>query len=299
MNLATFDLNLLVVFDAVLRERSVTKAGERLGLSQPAMSHALNRLRWLMKDQLFVRTPEGMLPTPRAEALAHPVRQALSDLLRALAPESFDPATASRDFRLAVNNYAAVVLVGPITADCAAAAPNVRLSLRPSGTLDLADLLDRGELDLALSNHVPTGDRFSSRVLIEDSYVAVMRRGHPLAGTNFGIEAFARLPHLTISSSGEDLDFVDRALAAQGLSRSIELEAPYLSAGTILVQSTMVAVLGRQIAQEFRRAYPIELCELPFPSPPLRSVMSWHRRFDDQPAHLWLRERIASSAANL
>jgi len=299
MNLATFDLNLLVIFDAMLRDRSVTKTGERLGLSQPAVSHALNRLRWLLKDQLFVRTPDGMMPTPRAEALAQPVREALNNLIRVLAPESFDPATAQRNFRLAVNNYAAVVLVGPVAATCATTAPNVRLSLRPSGTLDLSDMLDRGELDLALSNHAPAGDRFSSQVLIEDSYVVVMRRGHPLTGGSLGLDALAQVPHLNISSSGEDLDFVDRALTEQGLSRSIALEAPYLSAGKILVQSTMVAVLGRQIAEEFRRAYPIELCELPFPSPPLCSVMSWHRRFDDQPAHLWLRNRIASAATNL
>lgn len=299
MNLATFDLNLLVVFDAVLRERSVTKAGDRLGLSQPAMSHALNRLRWLVKDQLFVRTPEGMLPTPRAEELALPVRQALSELQRALDPDSFDPSSAARTFGLAVNNYAAVVLAGPVTADCAAVAPNVRLALRPSGTLDLADLLDRGELDLAISSQVPAGARFCSQVLLEDRYVLVMRRGHPLGHKTLDLQDFASLPHLAISSSGEDMSFVDEAMAAQGLTRAIALEAPYLSAGTILVQSTMVAVLGRQIAQEFRRAYPIELLDLPFPSPALRSIMMWHRRFEDQPAHVWLRGRIAAAADSL
>src|SRR3954462_7696797 len=112
MKLSTFDLNLLLVFEAILRERSVTKAGERLGLSQPAMSHALNRLRWLLKDQLFVRTPDGMVPTPRADELAQPVRRALSDLQSALDPEEFTPEQADRTFSLAVNNYAAVVLTG-------------------------------------------------------------------------------------------------------------------------------------------------------------------------------------------
>ena len=107
MKLATFDLNLLGVFEAILRERSVTKAGDRLGLSQPAMSHALNRLRWLLKDQLFIRTPEGMVPTPRAEQLAHPIRRALSELQLALDPEEFVPAQAERRFAVAVNNYAA------------------------------------------------------------------------------------------------------------------------------------------------------------------------------------------------
>jgi DNA-binding transcriptional LysR family regulator len=299
MKLTTFDLNLLVVFEAILRERSVTKAGDRLGLSQPAMSHALNRLRWLLKDQLFIRTPEGMMPTPRAEQLAHPIRRALSELQSALDPEEFIPAEAERRFTLAVNNDAAVVLAGPISAECAALAPNVRISLRPSGTLNLPELLDRGEIDLAIAAMDPPADRFASHVLVEDRYVAVMRRGHPVAPKKLGLKAFAELPHLVISSSGEDLSFVDAALAAAGSARTISLEAPYLSAGTILVQSDMVAVLGAKIAQEFRRAYAIELRDLPFKSPPLRSVMLWHKRFNDQAAHRWLRELMVSVAAHL
>jgi len=299
MNLALFDLNLLVAFDMVLRERSVTRAADRLGLSQPAMSHALNRLRWLMKDPLFVRTPQGMQPTPRAEELAAPVRQALSDLQRALDPETFDPATGEHRFTLAVNNYAAVVLSAAIASDCDTLAPNVRLSLRPSGTLNVADQLDRGELDLAITGKPLAGNRFSSQRLREDRYVAVMRNGHPLGARPLDIASVAAASHLVISSSGEDMSFIDAALAERNLSRSIALEAPYLSAGAILAQSTMIAVLGRRIAQEFHRAYPVDLAELPFASPVLHSVMSWHKRLDGQPAHRWLRGRIAAVSATL
>jgi DNA-binding transcriptional LysR family regulator len=299
MQLTTFDLNLLVVFETVLRERNVTRAGERLGLSQPAMSHALNRLRWMLKDQLFIRTPEGMMPTPRAEQLAQPVRRALGELETALEPDEFIPSQAERRFAVALNNYAAVVLAGPIAADCATLAPKIQLSLRPSGTLNLPDLLDRGELDIAIATLEPPAERFASRFLLEDRFVAVMRRGHPATRGKFDIKHFAALPHLVISSSGEDLSFVDAALAAEGCTRNITLEAPYLSAGSILVQSDMVAVLGRQMAQGFRRAYAIELRDLPCPSPPVRSMMLWHRRFDGQPGHRWLRETIASVAAHL
>jgi DNA-binding transcriptional LysR family regulator len=296
MNLATFDLNLLLVFEAILRERSVTRGAEALNLSQPAMSHALNRLRWMLKDQLFVRTPAGMMPTPRAEQLALPVRRALDELQLALEPETFNPSTAERWFTIAVNNYAAVVLAGPIVTECALLAPRIRLSLRPSGTLDLPDLLDRGELDLVISAIDAPAERFASQVLVEDRYVAVMRQGHPAADCALDLSTFADLPRLAISSSGEDLRFVDAALASHGQSRSVVLETPYLSAGTVLARSDMLAVLGRQIAQEFRRSYPIEIKELPFESATLRSVMLWHRRFDDQPAHRWLRETIASAA---
>jgi DNA-binding transcriptional LysR family regulator len=297
MQLRTFDLNLLVVFEAVLRERSVTKAGEKLGLSQPAMSHALNRLRWMLKDQLFVRTPEGMMPTPRAEHLAEPISRALAELQRTLDPEEFTPEEAHRRFVVAVNNYAAVVLAGPVFGECRALAPNVRLSLRPSGTLDVPEMLDRGELDLAILGQQASVSRFSSQALIEDHYVAVMRRGHPMAQRELDLEAFAALPHLVISSSGDDLGFVDAGLAARGMARAVMAEAPYLSAGALLTQSDMVAVMGRQIAEEFRRAHAIELTPLPIPSPPLSSVMVWHSRFDDHPAHKWLRGAFRSVAA--
>ena len=298
MNLATFDLNLLLVFEAILRERSVTRAAETLNLSQPAMSHALNRMRWMLKDRLFVRTPAGMMPTPRAEQLALPVRKALDELQLALEPETFNPSTAERWFSIAVNNYAAVVLAGPIVSECSVLAPRIRLSLRPSGTLDLPDLLDRGELDLVVSAIDAPAERFASRVLVEDRYVAVMRQGHPAADRALDRATFADLPRLAISSSGEDLRFVDASLAAHDQSRSVVLETPYISAGPLLARSDMVAVLGRQIAREFRRSYPIEIKELPFESAILRSVMLWHRRFDDQPAHRWLRETIVSAASH-
>src|SRR5712692_5190724 len=128
--LGAIDLNLLVVFDAIMRERSVTRAGNRLGLSQPAMSHALARLRQMLKDELFVRSPKGMIPTPRAEQLALPVRQALDGLQHSLEPTQFDPSKATRTFRVAVDNYAAVVLVGPLAARVIRTAPGVTIDFR-------------------------------------------------------------------------------------------------------------------------------------------------------------------------
>ena len=297
MDLRALDLNLLLVFEALLRERSVIRAAKRLHLSQPATSHALNRLRRRLKDRLFVRTPAGMMPTPRAEQLAAPVRKALDDLKQALEPETFSAASAERRFVIAVNNYAAVVLAAPLFARCRDVAPRVRLSLRPSLSLNVAELLERAELDLAISAVEAPADRFASRVLIADRYVVVMRRRHPASRRELDLATFANLSHLVISSSGEDISFIDVALAAHGYARSIALEAPYLSAGPILVQSDMVAMLGRQIALEFQRHYPIELRELPFDPPSQRSIMLWHRRLDDQPAHRWLRETAASVAA--
>src|ERR1700688_2548483 len=154
MNLRTFDLNLLLVFEAVLHENSVIGAAKRLHLSQPATSHALNRLRRRLNDQLFVRTP-----APRAQQLALPVRRALDELKLALEPETFSASTSEQRFVVAVNNYAAVVLAAPLVAKCREFAPRVGLSLRPSGSLNIVDLLERAEIDLAISAVDTAADR--------------------------------------------------------------------------------------------------------------------------------------------
>src|SRR5258708_5965973 len=299
MRLQNLDLNLLLVFDAVLRERSVVRAAEALAISQPAVSHALNRLRHALKDKLFVRTPAGMLPTPRAEQLALPVRKALNDLQVAVEGDSFDPAADDGRFTMAVSSYAAVVGAGRSVAGARAHAPKVRLSLLPSGTLNLADKLDRGELDLAISARALDGERFASRVLIEDRFVAVLRSGHPGLRKKLTVASLAELQHLAISSSGESLDFLDEVLQARNSARSVASDVPYLSAGAVLIQSNLTAILGRKLASEFRRAYPIEIRDLPFEAPRLQSVMSWHRRFDDVPAHRWLRDTIVAATGTL
>jgi DNA-binding transcriptional LysR family regulator len=299
MNWRSLDLNLLVVFDAIMRERSVTRAGRRIGLSQPAMSHALNRLRHMLKDELFVRTPDGMTPTPRAEMLAQPLRNALSEMQLALEPVVFDPAASDRGFAIAVNNYAAVVLVPALVAAVSAAAPAVRLDLRPTGTLDITERLDRGELDLAIGGLVSPGERFAALSLMEDPFVLVTRRGHPAYRRKLTENALAALPYLEISSSGEDTSFLDRWLAERGLARRIALRAPYLSAARILAQSDLVAMLSRGIARQFVRNHPLEVREPLCDSPLVRTAMLWHRRLDGHPAHSWLRGLVVSVSGAL
>src|SRR5260370_8706354 len=179
MNWGAFDLNLLIVFDAVMQGRNVPGAGQKCGLSQPAVSHALNRLRYMLKDQLFIRTPEGMVPTARAEQLAAPLRHALSEMQLALEPENFVAQQADRRFTIAVNNYAAVAVSAALVATAAEAAPSVQLDLRPSGTLRIVDLLDRGELDLAAGNFADPGERFGLVPLLDDRFVLPTRPAPP------------------------------------------------------------------------------------------------------------------------
>lgn len=298
MNRGTFDLNLLIVFDALMQERSVTRAGNRVGLSQPAMSHALSRLRHMLKDELFDRTPKGMVPTPRAQMLAQPLRDALAAMQLALEPVAFDPTVSDHSFAVAVNNYAAVVLAPRLVTAVAAVAPAVRLDIQSDGNHDVVDRLDRGDLDLALTSLRKPSQRFSSTPLIDDVFAVVMRRGHPASTHTLSPAALAALPHLDISSSDEDTDFIDRWLARRGLVRRVVMRAPYLSAASILVESDLVATLSRQIAQEFVRRHPLQLHKPPYESPRIRTAMLWHRRLDSHPAHRWLRSLIQSVIAS-
>jgi DNA-binding transcriptional LysR family regulator len=299
VNLKAFDLNLLLVFDAMMRERNVTRAGATIGLSQPAMSHALNRLRQHLDDDLFVRTPLGMAPTARAEALAAPLYNALADVRLALEPLDFQPATAQRRFTLAFNNYAAVLIAPPLAAAVTAAAPGVVLDIRPRGTLDLDDRLDRGDLDLALDAIEAPPERFAMIPVVEDEIVLVMGRDHQVSGETLSAAEVAGLRHLDISSVLDDTEFIDGWFAARGLTRQVAMRAPFLAAPHILVQSDLVASMSHRIAKHLLRHYPLRVVRTPYTSPHVRLCMQWHRRVDRHPAHRWLRETIQAVAAGL
>jgi DNA-binding transcriptional LysR family regulator len=299
MNWGMFDLNLLIVFDAIMQERHVTRAGEKIGLSQPAMSHALNRLRWMLKDELFVRTPDGMVPTPRAEQLAIPLRRALSKLQVALQPETFEPKEADRSFAIAVSNYAATVVSPALFGAAAGAAPSVRLDLRPSGTLRVGNLLDAGELDLAIGGFTDPGERFRLAPLLADELVLIMRPGHPAADEPVTPAMIAALGFLVVSSSPLETNRIDDWLGEHGVSRRIAVHSPRLSVPGILLRSDLAAILSRRVAQAYARMNGFLIRELPcpFPSPPMG--MLWHRRLDNQPAHRWLRELVQTVCKSL
>jgi DNA-binding transcriptional LysR family regulator len=298
--LAALDLNLLVVFDAIMRERSVTRAGQRLGLSQPAMSHALTRLRHMLKDELFIRSPTGMTPTPRAQQLATPIRIALDGLQQSLEPDQFDPSKATMTFRIAVDNYAAMVLVAPIAANVARVAPGVRLDFRPSGTLDVLEQLDRSELHLAMGPSAAQGERFSRRRLLQDQFVVVHRKGHPAAkAREFSTETLAALPQLEISSAQFGPDFAESGLAKSKPGLRPAMRAPFLSASGILATSDLVAVLPLNVAKNMTRSHHLVYRQLSRPPKPIEAAMIWLRRLDNQPAHAWLRDVIGRVTSDL
>jgi DNA-binding transcriptional LysR family regulator len=174
MNRNQCDLNLLMIFDAVMQEKNLTRAGRRLGMGQPAVSHSLARLRYMLKDELFVRTPEGMRPTPRAERIATPVRAALQELQVTLEADDFVAAESTHEFAIAANNYAARAVIPRLVHHVAKVAPSVVLDVRPIGQVDTLDQLDHGTVELALGTLVERGDRFKCIGLLEDEYVAIL-----------------------------------------------------------------------------------------------------------------------------
>jgi DNA-binding transcriptional LysR family regulator len=297
--LGAMDLNLLVVFDAIMRDRSVTRAGQRLGLSQPAVSHALTRLRHMLKDELFVRSPQGMMPTPHAEQLAAPIRIALEGLQQSLEPIQFDPAKATATFRIAVDNYAAIVLVAPIAEAVARLAPGVTLDFRPGGTLNIPELLDRSELHLAIGPPGIPGERFSVRRLLQDQFVVVHRKDHPAAkAREFSTEKLATLPQLEISSAQFGANFVEAAAGKLKPVPRPAMRAPFLSAASILANSDLVSAFPLNVAKHMIKSHGLFFHRLSHPPKPIEAAMIWLRRLGNQPAHAWLRDVITRVVAN-
>jgi DNA-binding transcriptional LysR family regulator len=265
MSWNAFDLNLLVVFNAVAQEKNFTRAGQLLGLSQPAVSHALARLRHVLKDE---------------------------------EPEEFDASQTSRSYTIAANNYAARAVIPALARRMAKIAPSLVLEVRPIGAPHVLDQLDAGGVELALTTLTEGGDRFKCVGLLDDEYVAILSSDNPVATEpELSIEAFASLPHITITSSGDDTNFIDDALADRGLARLVSAKVPLHSLILMLVGSEALAVVPRRVAADLVASCPLTMHPLPFFSPRVSLSMIWHRRLDNHPAHRWLRGTLRAVTA--
>ncbi|NEI69209.1 LysR family transcriptional regulator [Rhizobium lusitanum] len=297
-NINSIDLNLLRVFDAVFRERNILRAAQRLGMSQPAASHALARLRHSLDDDLFVRSAQGMLPTSRAEQLAEPIRQALSYFELGLQSGSFEPATSRQQFKLALDNSSAIALTSKIVSAVGAAAPGISLNLRPSGTIDIDRLLDASELDLFIGRPGEDRERFASEDLSSDDFVVVHRSQIRATQSPITADELVGRPHLNLSSAGDDTGFLDHWLAEQHLRRDVKHSVPLLGCTAVLQEQDMYVPMRRPIAEAICKGSGLAISELPFASPRITTCMHWHRRLDSQPAHIWLRETIRRVAGS-
>jgi DNA-binding transcriptional LysR family regulator len=292
------DLNLLVAFDALISERSVTRAGARIGRTQPAMSAALSRLRALFEDELFVRSPSGLEPTPRALELAEPLGEALAQIQRTLDfTQKFHPKTSNASFRLGLSDHPALVVLPKLIEHLRENAPGVTLRITSfTHRDDAVTKLDSGEADVTIgvSPTVSPSGRILSRPLFEERFVCILRKGHPQQ-RRLDLNAYLSLSHLLVSPENERFGMVDVALAKQGLKRRLALTLPQMYAAPALIaRSNMIATLmaGVVEASGFRDALqvmepPIEVDSVPF-------MMLWHRRNDGHPAQRWLRKCVES-----
>jgi DNA-binding transcriptional LysR family regulator len=294
MNVKGVDLNLLRVFDAVLRERAVTAAAARLGLTQPAVSNALGRLRTHFGDALFVRTAAGMDPTPFARGVAEPVRQALALLESALAHgPGFDPASSTRAFRFYMSDLGQVEFLPPLVERAQRAAPGVRLEAVAADLENIADALGAGSLDLAVGFLPSLGPPVQRRALFRDPYVCLMRADHPAIGKTLTRKRFLEASHVLVTYRGGGHRVIEEALERAGVGRRIALRVPHFTVVPMVLERTdLILTLPARVARVYERRGHFKSLPPPVPMPPAEVAVHWHERFDADPGNRWLREQI-------
>lgn len=300
MNLHGIDLNLLVAFDALMAERSVTRAGIRIGRTQPAMSAALSRLRTLLRDELFVRGPDGLQPTPRAFDLVVPISQALGQIQETLDfTQAFQAETFDGSFTVGMSDLPMEALLPPLMERIAALAPGAALHVKLIIAREEAmELLDSGEIDAAVSVSFPASTRLRSEPVYEERFVCVLRKTHPAANRRLTMNAFLALTHVLVSPESERRGFVDVELGKTGKKRKVGLTVPQLHAVPRLIAgSDMIATVleGTIKASRYGDLLAVKAPPLALPSIPF--FLHWHKRNANHPAQRWLREQITASAA--
>lgn len=285
------DLNLLVAFEALYRERSVTRAAQSLGLTQPAMSQKLRRLRDGLDDPLFVASTNGLVPTASAEALAPTVRQALSALEGALTEVAgFDPSTAERHFVLQMNDFSEIVVVPTALRRLTEAGPRLTLEVVPPSP-QVGEQLERGQVDLAFGAGVPAPPSARTMRLGEHDFVVVARPDHPALRAGLTLDAYLAASHVVVAPRGGDDTFVDRALQAAGHRRNVGCRLRrFMTAPFLVAESDLLYTAPRSLLRVLKDRLPLVAYEAPFEIPSVTFSMFWHERVHHDPAHIWLRE---------
>ena len=295
--LRNVDLNLLVAFELLMRERSVSRAADKMSITQSAMSHVLHRLRQQLDDPVLVKTTHGMQPTERALSLIEPVRKVLQEIEQLIRPPaSFDPAISQQRFVLAATDYLEFLVLPPLIERLVHLAPSVDIHVLRTESEFPIENLENNSVDMVLGFEVVLSApaRFRRLKLFDDRIACVVRADHPLAREQqLTLEKYLAANHMLISRTGTDTGIIDDWLAAQRLERRIGLIVPhFLSAALIVAQTDMVLSLPLRIGQQFTALAPLKILPLPFDLPVFNLVMIWHPLREKEPGQLWLRDQI-------
>ena len=300
-NLSRLDLNLLVAFDALLTERNVTRAAARIGLGQSAMSHNLARLRALFGDELLTRGADGMRPTPRALALADPVRVTLAQIQAAvLQREAFNPSTADRTFRIGLADSIEVAVIPGLLARLRIVAPAVSLRLRPINRVSALEDLDTGRLDLCIGVFDHGQIHHKRRALYTDNFLCVFNPAQVHFPPPISLEEYLSVPHVLTSLTEDAHGAVDEALAKLKLKRSIALTTPgFLAVPFVVRRAPVITTMPSRLARYFAEAFGLATSPPPIDLPTFTISLLWHASFDHDPGHMWLRQTVVGLASEV
>lgn len=300
MILRDLDLNLLRVLHQLLIDRRVSTAAEHLGLTQPAVSNALRRLRTALGDPLFVRTPRGMQPTHLALQLAGPVAQALQTLRDALEhAEAFQPGASRRTFILAMSDIGETYFMPRLMAMLAKEAPHCAITTVRSSAIALGEAMHNGTIDLALGVLPQLQAGFHQRHLFRHGYVGMCRRGHPLLAGKTDLDAFCRYGHVRIAAVGTAYNQVDAWMQRAGIRRDVRLEVPhFVAVGHILKQTDLLAIVPERFASSCEQPFGLASFTPPLPLPEIDINLFWHARRHNDPGNRWLRQRLVDVFAD-
>lgn len=295
-NIRNIDLNLLVVLDVLLDERSVSRAAQRLNLSQPAVSGALKRLRETFQDPLFVRSRQGIRPTPQALELIGPVKTVLQEIDTILSVAGFTPDTADSVFTIAATDYAQMTFLAPLMQLVHREAPNIRFSIVSTDIRRMPEQFDRQEIDFAITVPEMSPTNANAMELFEDRYVCAVSPGHSATRGGLSLDAFCDLDHVLVTPSSDGFfGPTDDALAKLGRQRRVSVSVPnFLSLPSILAASDFITVAPERVLKPF--ADSLHIFPPPLALPAFKVIGLWHELSARSPAHSWLREKMSEIA---
>ena len=302
MHISRVDLNLFTVFEAIYAEGSLTRASLKMNLTQPAISHALGRLRQLFDDPLFERQGHVMVPTPLARSIIDPVRQALRRFEVTLnGAERFDPASSERTFSVALRDVLEASVLPPLMAGLAHSAPSVGLNAMQVERRELESELAAGTLDAAIDILLPLSPDVRHTRLVRDNTVVLLRRDHPLVrGGTLDMDTYLRLEHIMASSRRRGPGLEDFELSRMGLQRRIRLRCQhYFSACRVVSQTDLALTIPERLAQVVNQQFDNQILPFPLTMPSLDIYLYWHANVDNDPANVWLRGQLAQVTAAL